>query len=248
MAHTSYNVATATPRPLPPLAPVRFIVPEDSYWLLAAEQASEAGKAWVNEFGTHFGIVDRLQATLTVMRRGRLQEAYSTVQECLSEIRAIRGASRTVLAVLYQEYHRVAGYYHHKVNNFSLAVSSMQLSIAGVEEALSECDFLLALAAECVDFHVNQARVARNQRRWAEMLRIMDHGKAMMANQAPLCAGPGGKPVFFSDLRDFMLSLKLPRGGDGRCVRLILSLDERMRAIDLFNRGICKFPGFAIEY
>lgn len=248
MAHSSLDVhAHALRLPLPP-PPIVFVTSGDSYWLEAAAAASPAGRAWTTGYSAHAGLVTKIQNALKLMHRGMMCEAHLLMQQSLSAICSLRGIQPSFLAALNQEYHRVAGYYFYKIGEFSLAYSSMELAIAEVEETLSSCDFLLALAAECVDFCVNQARVARSQRRWTKMHEFIARGRAMMLNQAPLCSGPGGQPVFFSNLRDFILPLDLTCAQNSACIRQILSVDERMRALDMFARSIYKLPAFAIEY
>lgn len=220
----------------------------DYDWLHFARRSGDEGSAWAAQYARLADTVELSRQALVHMQQRRLPEGCARLREYAGALEAMGEATPSLRCVLDRWYHGVAAYYFYCLEDFDRARREMELAHQAVVGAISEAGFLLMLSVHCQEFCLHQARIARNQRRWAEMRGCVERAGAMIVDGVPLCERRAGPPVFFSTLARFLRALEPLSAGERAAIRGLVEEDERRRLFDRFVRALYRLPGFATAY
>jgi hypothetical protein len=217
-------------------------------WLHFAERTGEAGRAWAEAYRLHLPEVALSDRALVLMRGGEVEQGGMLLKELADQMAATREDQASIRAVLDRWYYGVAGYHFYCLGDFYQAQEAMQLAHAAVKRAISDADWLAMLAVHCQEFCLHQARIARNQRHWPEMLACVDRAHEMILDRVPLCEKEDGEKIWFSSFRQFFARIEPLSTEESRIASKILDQDERALLFDQFVRRMFRFQEVGIEY
>lgn len=211
------------------------------------ERTGDAGLAWVGEYKRHCHILRLINSAMPLLRSHKIEEAGNILQKAGGALEAV-DIPNSVRVVLDQSYYKTLGLYHYRAGDFASASESMKWAHRAVAMAAEEYEFLIPFALQCPDLCINQARVARNQRKWEEMHSHISRVQAMLADRMPLCEAPHGPAVFYSTLRSLFLSIRQPNVAFFEELCMVMEEERRMPFYDRVIRSFFRFETIAIDY
>lgn len=217
-------------------------------WLHFVERAEGEPSAWVSTYRRHRGLASQATQALTALRKGRFEEGWRVLEENARGLEALPEVPASLRSVLERWYQGALGYYYYCVGRWDEASECMSLANAAVVSAISRRRTLMPLATHCHEFRLHHARIARNQRRWAEMHHHIEQAEAMTEDRSPLCVLEDGEEVFSSSLGDYYDSLGPLAEGERATVSDSWDKARRRRRFDVFVRRLLVPPTFAILY
>ncbi|HEX8321102.1 hypothetical protein [Longimicrobium sp.] len=217
-------------------------------WLYFVAASGDEGRRWVQDYSRFQHLVDMNQDCLALLRRRSWDEGAEHLRRFRAGVDAAEDAAPATRALLERWYQAVYGYYWYSLDRHDEARRAMVAAADAIALAIGHLPCLVPLATQCHEFHLHLARIARNERRWADMWRHVDDVRAMFKGSRPFCLLPDGRGVGLDDVRRFYASLgKLPAEQDD--VRAYLLDDAvRMRDFDRFVREMLRLPGFVVAY
>ena len=209
-------------------------------WLHFAERSGPEGREWVEEYHRHLNKADLGDLALQRMREGRHEEGGELLRQLIDQVEEVHTGSPSVRAVLDRYRHGIEGYYFYCRKEFEAAERSMDRAHDAVARALNKANWLMLLAVHCQEFRLHQARIARNQHRWAKMQAYIAQARAMMSDLLPLCETEEGKTIWWSNFQPFFAALEPFTPEEARIVNNLLDPEERERLFDQFVRGMLR--------
>jgi hypothetical protein len=172
-------------------------------WYYFIPRSGPDGRAWYARFLAGQGMETclALEGALELAKRKRWEESTRLLAGIERDLRARRERFEPALRLVLKRHSLgVQAYLRYGQGHYPQAVRLLAAASAAALQAIERAPFLLTLASSEYEFCLHRARIARNQRRWAEMKTFLDLGRAMVRTEAPLCRLPGGREVFLADL------------------------------------------------
>jgi hypothetical protein len=216
-------------------------------WLHFTARSGQEGETWAAGYRCHLDLVGLSQKALKLMRTGQMDAGYEVLQQFGSGLEALNSPA-SMRAVMQRWFYGASGYYFYCVGRFDRAHEDMQKANDAVVEAVTHARFLIMLAADCQEFCLHHARIARNQRNWPVMQEHIGRAGRMIEGCLPLCQTAQGNSIYVSTLAAFVQSLGTLSVEEVEATRWLVDEGEKERLFDHFVRGMLRLPGFAIEY
>ncbi|HEX6039513.1 hypothetical protein [Longimicrobium sp.] len=216
-------------------------------WYDLVGLTGDEGSRWVAEYSRLNGEMALILDAVPLLRRGRLDEGRSMLDQAWDGVRAAHVADVSVLDVAERWYLGAVGYDHYCRGEMEAADARMAGAVRAVARAVARRPFLLGLADEAVELTVHRARIARNACRWSEMHAYVDQALGMREGTVPYLELPGGGSVNLADVQGWLESLPVPAHAQPLRPHLQRP-DERRRSTDRFVRDVLRLPGFVIQH
>lgn len=172
-------------------------------WYYFIPHSGDAGRCWYRRF-LEAGGMDMciaLEQALELAKAGRAAEGAPLLIDTSRHLQVHRKAASAALwLVLRRHYLGVHAYFRYLRGDYRRASALLERASVAALHAIDEAPFLLTLASSEYEFCLHHARIARNQRLWAEMRAWLDSGRAMVRSERPLCRLPSGRLVFLREL------------------------------------------------
>jgi hypothetical protein len=218
-------------------------------WLHLAGLSSTAGCAWVAEY-TRLGAVElthTIDSAVVLLRGRHLHKARELLRESEARIKSMPPLNDSISRVLWRWHWSALAYERYCSEDLDTAHELLRQADEEVLLALEQ-PFLLTLANHCYDFQLQRARIERNRRRWEEVARHVELGRAMLENRQPLCILRSGLKVYITDVDDFHRSIDATDDNDRVALQQILDQGRRREIFEALVRDIYVIPGFVIPY
>lgn len=209
-----------------------------------------AGTDWVSAYRSHQAMdLTRLsEASVQLMRRGRLDEAESKLRRVAEHRQAVADGSPVHGAVLDRFYLGAQAYLVYSRGDLETADVLITRSSSAIERSIQLCPFLFPFAHQCVELRLQRARIARNRQRWNEMSDHADACQGMAEGTAPLCFLADGSRLDYDEMARLYRN---DCGVDPEDPALQGMLDpdhrrrvlyETLRFIYAFNETVIRYP------
>ncbi|HET6231935.1 MAG TPA: hypothetical protein VFE05_17820 [Longimicrobiaceae bacterium] len=215
-------------------------------WFHFVRRTGADGEAWLDEY-RRIGLGNATVDAVNLMRAHRLDEGYALLESVRDGMEALADGDPSQRSVLERWYYGVLGYYFYCMSSFPEAHAAMERAQVAVAEAVGLRPFLHPLVVDCYEFRLHRARIARNQRRWAEMWEHVDAARTMMHGRQPFCVLDDGTPVGIESVKDFYRSLGLD-DAERAAVAHLVDDEVRHRSFEGAVQVACRLPGFVIPY
>lgn len=217
-------------------------------WVRFVSLSGETGQQWLEIYSRTELIEERSTEALNLMRQRQPEaglEILREVEQLLQELDATTPAS--VRHIHKRWFHGVEGFYYYCTGQLDLAEDGMMQAHRAVASALGEADFLLPFAYHCHEFRLHRARIARNRRRWDEMVEHIAVARQMVDGSREFCRLDDGTPIQLSSLKTYYQDLP---DEDKAKPSLAPLYDDglRLQLFDQFVGKLCMLPGFVIPY
>jgi len=202
----------------------------------------------MEEYLRHMPVVDMNYECLVLLKRRRFDEASAHLGRFRERVDAVNGPDPSVRAVLERWYQAVYGYYWYCLEEYEQAERAMILAHDAVAEAIEHQPCLLPMANHCHEFRLHRARIARNQRRWADMQAHIDEVRGMFRGERPYCVLSDGRGIALPEIKRYYAALPALSKEEREAVAYVLDDRVRMRDFDRFVHELARLPGFVIVY
>jgi hypothetical protein len=109
--------------------------------------------------------------------------------------------------------------------------------------------FLIPVAAECTDFIISNARIARRERRWRDAERQIELFRDIYLDRRPFCTLHSGEPVGRAEIRKFYAEMQLSEEQREKVGDATLGAEtELSERIDQLEAHIYALPEMVIPY
>ncbi|HEY0511673.1 MAG TPA: hypothetical protein VGH73_07205 [Thermoanaerobaculia bacterium] len=183
------------------------------------------------------------------LRNLDLESGATLLNEAERDLRRKDAERSSVLH--YVERYRLTALAYLQYLNGDLEAAKLSLA-QGYEEIrhLITCNrFLIPVAAECTDFIISNARIARRERQWREAERQIEFLRDIYLGRRPFCTLGSGEPVGRAEIRDFYAELPLSEEQRAEVHTSILGQDTTLSArIDQLEAQIYALPDMVIPY
>lgn len=203
-------------------------------WLHFVEQTGSAGVNWAQEYRKYSPALEKARMSILLLRRGQLREGEELMWATSSEIDAYPVISSSIKNVLDRYRYGLEAYYFYHCKNYTKAREALSLAHIAVACAVSTSDCLTLLAVDCQEFCLHEARIARNQRRWAEMHYKITSARAMMEGSLPLCIAGDDRSIWWSDVEAFLAKYPAQINDHQHVASTISNKVEREKAFNGF--------------
>lgn len=222
-------------------------------WTHFVAASGHAGSRWVEDYRRpeNWKLVRLTDQALLKLRGRNIEQGGELLEQAgrqLARIRRVRRAAAGVIPVLERWYYGVLAFQYYRQDRFDHAAQTMDRALEAVIAAVDAERFLVPLAHTCQEFHLHQARIARNRRRWADMHRRIETVRGMIENRLPLCVLGDGQPIFYTTLSEFYDSLGPLTEEEWSSVDGVVDIDLRRTFFHRFVRELYLLPGFVIQY
>jgi hypothetical protein len=154
----------------------------------------------------------------------------------------------SILRLLRRFEYAARAYAEYMVGDLESAKASLTKADLEISRIISLHEFLVPLAMHCTDFIIQRARIARRERRWAEVKEQISILERIFADCHPYCILDSGRPILLSDLREFLASLPLDEE-QRTLARLFLGEDSPVgERVGQLEELIFSFPDLVIPY
>jgi hypothetical protein len=234
-----------TPVPSPPKPEVRG----GRLWYHFIARSSLEGKRWVEEYRSEqWRLAEMSDHALQQLRRQQLREGKDLLDQVASRLEETDGIRPSVLLVLQRFYWATLAYYHYCIGELDQAERLLDRAQQAVVSAIETEPFLLPFAMHCHEFRLQNARVARYRRRWHEMRERLQEVRGMLENQLPLCALTDGRPIYFSNIVEFLRAIPSLDAEELESLRFFLDDEHRREYIQQALMSLYVLPGAVIQY
>ena len=224
-------------------------ITKEHEWLHFAERSGREGQEWAETFRRdHFAKMEAGQRALEQMRLGNVAQGGELLREFIDQVESVFDERGSLRAVLDRYRYGIEGYYFYVTRDFAEAEQAMRLAHAAVARAIKRANWLLLMAVNCQEFCLHRARIARNQRHWAEMQACIAEARAMMNDGIPLCETEDGQKIWWSGFKEFFAALAPLNAEETRTANNLLDPEERERLFDQWVRAMFRLPGKNIRY
>lgn len=230
------------PAPPPaPLAPSGVDREEQSWKRLVGR--SEPGRRWLEAYRPLEGFEAESTAILHLLRQGGIEDGERRLRLLLAAVREAGRAGGSQGRVLERWLAGVEAYADYCAGRYEAAAGCLERARGAVVEAIGRDRFLIPLANHCQEFTFHQARIARQERRWAAMREHLYRAERMGEGLLPLCTLDDGTEIRLGDLAEALT------GPEGASIREVLFDPLRRRqAFEAFVQGIYLMPDLVLPW
>lgn len=182
------------------------------------------------------------------VRRHELARSAAILSAVERKLAAKDTEFHSIVRLLYRYHHSIKAYHHYVTGDLESAQADLLAARDEVLAVINLHAFLRPLALHCIDFTVQQARLARRENRWRDAKRHIEAVRDAYADRRPFCTLDSGAQVMLSDLRTFFAALPLNPEQRERVSILLgddMPVDER---IDRLEELIFALPDLVIPY
>lgn len=162
-----------------------------------------------------------------------------------------RDAGRPSSVLHYVERYRLTAvaYLHYLNGDLEAARLSLAQGHERVRYLITFNRFLIPVAAECTDFIIQSARIARRERRWREAERQIEILRGIYLDGRPFCTLHSGEPVGRAEIRKFYAELQLSEQQRKEFRDATLGEETELSArVDQLEAHIYTLPEMVIPY
>lgn len=217
-------------------------------WVHFVASSGADGQLWAAQYRDEEvqAMVRGMDQSLALLRKGQLEAGRALLDEVSVRRERMPRVSTSIRHVLARRYHGLLAYYRYCLEDYDAAERELIAAHDAVVQAISRAPFLLPLANQCTEFRLHRARIARNQRRWAEMQEHIDVAQAMTEDRCPLCRLDDGTHVFYATLARFYDGLPALSDDERRDIVDVYEQEQRQLLFLRFVQGLYVLPGFVI--
>jgi hypothetical protein len=214
----------------------------------------EEASRWYSElcsaepFSIRFKILEGFKA----LQSRNLEYGTTLLNEAERDLHSQDAETSSVLH--YVERYRLTALAYLQYLNGNLEAAKLSLA-RGHEEIryLIACHhFLIPVAAECTDFIISSARIARRERQWREAERQIQILRDIYLERRPFCSLDSGEPIGVAEIRKFYVGLPLPEAQQEEIRTSVLGQDTPLSdlsaRIDQLEAQIYALPDMVIPY
>lgn len=220
-------------------------------WYHFIPASSPAGNAWYRayrESGCE-ALAQKIDVSVSLMRQRKLAAGWSLLDECRVALDApeVQRYPRHVLGVAEEAYFGALAYHRYHHGEYAAARDALNAAAERIVEVVTEAPFLTTFTVKCYDFCLHRARVARGERRWAEMWRCIEAGREMVTGRRPLCDTRRGA-IFIGETEAFY---RAARSTDDLEREALDRLLDRGSILAIFEKravGATMPPGIVVDY
>lgn len=226
-------------------------LPETYRWHYFIPRSSAEGRAWYEEYrdAQCFQAGIELDLALDCLRRRQIAPGKQMLDRSKSYLDALcLHASPAVARVVERWYHSTHAYYLYSVGALTDAKQALNQARTCMEEAIEEAPFLVVLASACCEFSLHYARIARRQRDWTAMSQAIEEGRAMAGGRSPLCRLGSGRPIFYSDIDDFLRTITPADETERETLNSLLNPSTRVSGFESAIRQVEMLPNVVVPF
>lgn len=224
------------------------VLGEALIWYHFVPGASEAGSRWYRNFRDS-GAEDisyRLDVAVDLLRKSRQEAGCELLAGCRRDRESLGSALEPATREILEEALQGAeGYLLYLRGDYPAARWALENAEAAVGRALEAAPFLLGFTQKCRQLCLNKARVARSERRWDEMRRLIALATAMVAGREPLCTLARG-PVYVDELYAWLAQLAPADPLEEEALRSLRNRERNIAAFDHLAQDAAMIPNVAI--
>ena len=224
--------------------------PNNYTWMTLVARHGDAGAAWVEGFEKTPlpGLIDRADEALFAMRRREVEKGREILDEVRAEIEKCEAEHPEWPVVIVRRWlHGTEAFLDYLAGDFDAALDALAKAEAAVRRSLEGESLLMPLAYQSIDFVVQRMRVARNERRWEELERQVDRGRAMVDDRQPLFELADGRQIFNQTVLDFYRACELSEG-ERRALEYIYAENRPVKRFESKISPINRPAGFVVPY
>jgi hypothetical protein len=230
------------------MPPTAAVVPPPDAWLSLVRRSGAEGRAWADAYRRWEPVAALNPLCLRLLHARRWEEGVEALARFRAEVEGATDADPATRAVLERWYQAVYGYLLYCRDDHAGAERAMVVAGDAVARAVGEVGALLPLVHHCHEFRLHRARIARNQRQWAEMWAHLAEVREMFEGRAPYCLLPDGRAVGLAEVKAYHLALRGLDAAERAAVDSVLDDRARMASLDRFVHALCRLPGFVIPH
>lgn len=218
-------------------------------WHHFTAASGPAGRSWAALYRAPgaLQIRDTARAALLHLRHGEEEAGREALERAAAGVDELDGPA-SLRSIHQRWYYGARAYYHYACGDLGLAGADLDRAEGALRAAIDEDRFLLPAAQEFPDFPHQRTRIARNRRRWKEMLSQIDVERAMMAGTEPLCSLSDGVEVSYPSLEGYLRSLEGLSAEEHRYLDEFLDVDLRLRSFEQGIRRLLASSGVPVPY
>lgn len=215
-------------------------------WDQLVGRSGEEGMRWLADYhACCLDLSQQIQEALRLLRNRKLETGggiFARVWTGICRIDDCRPDLRSVISRWYFAAHAYQLYLSWDLDG---ALREIDLAETAAETALRLQPLLLPLASDCVHFPILRARIARQRRQWDVMRRQVEILFRMADDRAPLCQLQGA-PLYFSEVRGYLLALPFLNSEERRLLEGLVGRDALVHRMGHVARSLYALPGIMI--
>ncbi len=224
------------------------VLGEALIWYHFVPGASAEGSRWYRQF-CDSGAEDisyRLDVVVDLLRKARIAEGSEQLAACRRDREALGNAvDEATHEILEEALQGAEGYLLYLRGDYAAARRALEQAEAAVARALEKAPFLLSFTQKCKQLCLNKARVARNERRWDEMFRLIGAATAMVAGREPLCILARG-PVYVDEVYRWLETVAPTDALEEEALRSLANRERNIAAFEHLALDAAMVPNVAI--
>lgn len=177
----------------------------------------DEGRAWLEQ-GQRPDVA-KVETTsaraLALLWERRVEPANALLRTARADLSDLQSVPRSLIHWLTRRLCGVEAYYFYCTGDFERAKQALHEFGEALRATLLQDRFLLPLANDCMDIHLNRARIARNAGRFREMCEHIAISREVIASRLPLCELADGTKVDYA-LLTLHCDVLSARGEDAR--------------------------------
>jgi hypothetical protein len=217
-------------------------------WVHFVAASGAEGQRWAEQYRDEEiqALIRDIDRSLVLLRQGQLEAGRALLDEVSDRRERMPQISMSIRYVLARRSHGLLAYHLYCREDYAAAERELLAAHDAVAQAISHDPFLLPLAGNCPEFRLHRARIARNQRRWAEMQQHIDVVLAMAEDRSPLCQLADGTHVRYSTLVQYYDRLPQMSEDERRDVADQCDPERRYRMFLRDVHSVYILPGFVV--
>jgi hypothetical protein len=226
-------------------------LPETYRWYYFIPLSGNDGRRWYEEYRSPdcHRIGTELDLALGLLRQRQIGPAKELLVAAEARLAALAPrSSPAVVRVLERWYHSTYAYFRYFVGDGEGAKDSLDCARGSMAAAIELAPFLVVLATACCEFSLHYARIARRQRRWQEMARAIDAGRAMVDDRQALCQLGSGREIFISEVDGFYRAMTPADDNEREALEVLLNAELRRNGFERAIRGIELIPNVVVPF